>query len=139
MTAKKQNGLPEGTNGCLLDIIIVGGGMGGLSASIQCALSGHHVTVLEAAKELAEVRYSKGCAHPGVIRISGDDTDMSSDWCRSPSEPQRLETIAQMGPIRVFLELRGETKFIELPPVFRWEDSVQRAKLWSQHEAKVWI
>lgn len=42
--------------GCRLDIIVVGGGMGGLSASIQCALSGHHVTVIEAAKELAEVR-----------------------------------------------------------------------------------
>lgn len=61
MTAKEHNGPLETTNGCRLDIIIVGGGMGGLSASIQCALSGHHVTVLEAAKELAEVHYSEGC------------------------------------------------------------------------------
>lgn len=39
-----------------LDIIIVGAGLGGLAASIECALSGHSVTVLESAQELAEVR-----------------------------------------------------------------------------------
>ncbi|OCL07385.1 FAD/NAD(P)-binding domain-containing protein [Glonium stellatum] len=38
-----------------LDVVIVGAGLSGLAASIQCALSGHHVTVLESAKELAEV------------------------------------------------------------------------------------
>ncbi|KAF2635499.1 FAD/NAD(P)-binding domain-containing protein [Massarina eburnea CBS 473.64] len=38
-----------------LTIIIVGAGLSGLSASIQCALSGHEVIVLEAAKELAEI------------------------------------------------------------------------------------
>jgi salicylate hydroxylase len=38
-----------------LDIIIVGAGLSGLAASIQCALSGHRVIVLEGAKELAEV------------------------------------------------------------------------------------
>jgi flavin-dependent dehydrogenase len=38
-----------------LDIVVVGAGLSGLAASIQCALSGHGVTVLESAKELAEV------------------------------------------------------------------------------------
>jgi salicylate hydroxylase len=37
-----------------LHIVIVGAGLSGLAASIQCALSGHRITVLEAARELAE-------------------------------------------------------------------------------------
>ena len=38
-----------------LQIIIIGAGLSGLSAAISCALAGHQVLVLEAAKELAEV------------------------------------------------------------------------------------
>lgn len=38
-----------------LDIIIIGAGLGGLSAAISCALGGHHVTVLEGARQLAEI------------------------------------------------------------------------------------
>ncbi|KAF2762115.1 FAD/NAD(P)-binding domain-containing protein [Pseudovirgaria hyperparasitica] len=38
-----------------LDIIVVGAGLAGLAAAISCALHGHKVTILESAKELAEV------------------------------------------------------------------------------------
>jgi salicylate hydroxylase len=38
-----------------LTILIVGAGLGGLSAAISCALAGHEVLVLEGAKQLAEV------------------------------------------------------------------------------------
>ncbi|KAF1997773.1 FAD binding domain-containing protein [Amniculicola lignicola CBS 123094] len=38
-----------------LDIIIVGAGLSGLATAIQCALSGHNITVLEGARELAEI------------------------------------------------------------------------------------
>lgn len=38
-----------------LDVIVIGAGLGGLSAAISCALGGHNVTVLEGARELAEV------------------------------------------------------------------------------------
>ncbi|KAK7562619.1 FAD binding domain-containing protein [Phyllosticta citricarpa] len=44
-----------GTASDNLKIIVVGAGLGGLAASIECALSGHHVTVLETAPELAEI------------------------------------------------------------------------------------
>jgi salicylate hydroxylase len=38
-----------------LRIIIVGAGLGGLSAAISCAVAGHKIVVLEGARELAEV------------------------------------------------------------------------------------
>lgn len=38
-----------------LDVVVVGAGLGGLSAAISIAQSGHNVTVFEAAKEIAEV------------------------------------------------------------------------------------
>ena len=36
-----------------LTVLIVGAGLGGLSAAISCALAGHEVVVLEGVKELA--------------------------------------------------------------------------------------
>jgi salicylate hydroxylase len=38
-----------------LNIIIVGAGLGGLSAAMSCALAGHNVVVLEGTKQLSEV------------------------------------------------------------------------------------
>ena len=38
-----------------LDIIVNGAGLSGIAAAITFALHGHRVTVLESAKELAEV------------------------------------------------------------------------------------
>jgi flavin-dependent dehydrogenase len=77
MTVKEHDYLPDATNSCRLDVIIVGGGMGGLSASIQCALSGHHVTVIEAANELAEVRCYEDCFYSGGPMIFGDTVKFS--------------------------------------------------------------
>jgi flavin-dependent dehydrogenase len=47
--------MPSATSSSL-DIVIIGAGLGGLAAAISCALGGHNVTVLEQARELAEVR-----------------------------------------------------------------------------------
>lgn len=38
-----------------LDVIIIGAGIGGLAAAIECSLAGHQVVVLERAPELAVV------------------------------------------------------------------------------------
>ncbi|KAK0784976.1 hypothetical protein LTR91_021706 [Friedmanniomyces endolithicus] len=43
------------TNPSPLDIVIIGAGLSGLSAAVSCALAGHHVLVLEGARELAEI------------------------------------------------------------------------------------
>jgi len=40
-----------------LDIVIVGGGIGGLSAAIAIRLAGHNVVILEAAEKIEEVCY----------------------------------------------------------------------------------
>lgn len=46
--------MPSATSSSL-DIIVIGAGLGGLAAAISCALGGHNVTILEQARELAEV------------------------------------------------------------------------------------
>ncbi|KAG9923803.1 hypothetical protein KCU98_g21741, partial [Aureobasidium melanogenum] len=46
--------MPSATSSSL-DVIVIGAGLGGLAAAISCALGGHNVTVLEQARELAEI------------------------------------------------------------------------------------
>jgi salicylate hydroxylase len=38
-----------------LDVVVVGAGIGGLATALALAADGHHVTVLDAVKEFAEV------------------------------------------------------------------------------------
>ena len=52
MAVLQQQSLPP--EACL-NILVIGAGLGGLAAAISCAISGHKITVLESAKELAEV------------------------------------------------------------------------------------
>lgn len=48
--------MPSATNlDQALDIIVIGAGLGGLSAALSCAHGGHKVTLLEGARELAEI------------------------------------------------------------------------------------
>lgn len=57
MTIRSSNGHTNGGSGnAPLHIVIVGAGLGGLSAAISCTLAGHKVTVLEQAAQLGEVR-----------------------------------------------------------------------------------
>lgn len=70
------------TNTYQIDIVIVGGGIAGLSAALACAQAGHKVTVLEGAKELAEVGAGFQIT-PNASKILmrwGLENEMSKSW-----------------------------------------------------------
>lgn len=47
-----------------LKVVVVGGGIGGLAAAIECKQKGFEVVVLESTKEFTHVRYSLKIRHP---------------------------------------------------------------------------
>jgi 2-polyprenyl-6-methoxyphenol hydroxylase-like FAD-dependent oxidoreductase len=62
--------MPSATSSSL-DIVVIGAGLGGLAAAISCALGGHNVTVLEQARELAEVPHTLQ-THPPAEELVAD-------------------------------------------------------------------
>lgn len=60
-----------------LKIVVVGAGLGGLSAGISCVLSGHTVTVVESANELSEV----SCWIAGTFLVRESNSVNSLDRC----------------------------------------------------------
>ena len=58
-------------SGLELDIIVVGAGLGGLAAAVAASLSGHRVTVIEAAPELREVRCSPNVSFRHTRTLTG--------------------------------------------------------------------
>lgn len=81
-----------------LHIIVVGAGLAGISAAISCALAGHSVTVLESAKELAEV-FSRPPLHFG----SHDDISLSR-LVQAFKSPLMARAFSKLG---MFLKLCG--------------------------------
>lgn len=60
--------MKAGTNWKPLDIAVVGGGIGGLAASIALRRAGHKVTIYERADFAGEVGASISCAANGMFR-----------------------------------------------------------------------
>ncbi|KAI0176470.1 FAD/NAD(P)-binding domain-containing protein [Hypoxylon sp. FL1284] len=73
--------------GVVLDVIVVGAGISGLAAAIETALSGHHVTVYEAADGLHEIGAGIQVT-PNAARIL-QRWDLSDEFWATLAEPTR--------------------------------------------------
>jgi 2-polyprenyl-6-methoxyphenol hydroxylase-like FAD-dependent oxidoreductase len=73
----------------VLEIVIVGAGLSSIGAAIECALSGHHVTLLESAPQLVEVGISFLGANLRAIRIRvADRFRLVRDYSSHPTRPR---------------------------------------------------
>lgn len=90
-----------------LDIAVVGAGLGGLAAAISITLSGHSVTVFEAAKELAEVGAGLQLT-PNCTKIL-QNYGLSETFWSSGAEPTSLTVHRYTGSILAHDEVFSHT------------------------------
>ncbi|KAI0121709.1 FAD binding domain-containing protein [Xylariales sp. AK1849] len=116
-----------------LDIIVVGAGLSGLATAIAAALSGHHVTVYESAKELQEVGAG--------LQVTPNSTKILQQWglpnrlWESAAEPTSLvvhrysgEVLAMEEDFDKNIRRKYEAPFIDLHRVDMQLSLYERAK-----------
>jgi salicylate hydroxylase len=99
--------MPSATSSSL-DIVVIGAGLGGLAAAISCALGGHNVTVLEQARELAEVRVP-----PSLTVADEKEPRLLTGNCKDRSRPTNYTKVRSKQKIRahpVSIAEGGKTK-----------------------------